>query len=83
MTQTSTSSLSAAGFQELFDRCSNWGHWGAEDERGTLNLIGPEQTKRAAGLVREGLTVSCSLPLNTVYDVENRNPATHLMVRDR
>jgi kynurenine formamidase len=81
MVQASTSGLSAAGFQELFERCSNWGRWGPEDERGTLNLIGPEQTKRAAGLVRDGVTVSCSLPLNTVYDVENRNPAMHLMMR--
>ena len=81
MTQESASLLNAAGFQELFDRCSNWGRWGADDQRGTLNLIGAEQTRQAATLVREGRTVSCSLPLNTVYDIENRNPATHLMVR--
>ena len=43
MTQSSQIGLSAAGFQELFERCSNWGRWGAEDQRGTLNLIGPEQ----------------------------------------
>ena len=39
-------------FQALFDQCSNWGRWGADDERGTLNLITPEHRVRAAGLVK-------------------------------
>src|SRR5919199_5358079 len=50
-------------FQGLFDRCSNWGRWGPEDERGTLNLITHDHTKRAAGLVCEGVTVSCAWSL--------------------
>jgi kynurenine formamidase len=33
---------------------SNWGRWGAEDERGTTNLITPEALVAAAGLVRQG-----------------------------
>ncbi len=39
---------------------SNWGRWGTDDERGTLNLITDEHRRRAAGLVREGITVSCA-----------------------
>ena len=35
-------------------RGTNWGRWGAGDERGALNLLTPEIVKRAAGLVREG-----------------------------
>ena len=81
MAQPDPTRLSLEEFQALFDRCSNWGRWGPDDERGTLNLITPEHTKRAAGLVREGVTVSCALPLNTVADVENPMPATHLMLR--
>ena len=81
MIQSPATELSQAGFQELFDQCSNWGRWGAEDERGTLNLITPEQTKRAAALIQHGVTVSCAWPLNTVPDPENRSPATHLMIR--
>jgi kynurenine formamidase len=81
MTETAAPTLSAAGFRELFERVSNWGRWGEDDERGTLNLITPEVTRRAAGLVREGVSVSCALPLNTVVDVENRMPAVHLMLR--
>jgi kynurenine formamidase len=68
-------------FQALFDRCSNWGRWGADDERGTLNLITPEHRVRAAGLVREGVSVSCAHPVNTVGDNENSSPAMHFMVR--
>ena len=33
---------------------NNWGRWGAEDERGTLNLITPEVLVRAAGCIRSG-----------------------------
>jgi kynurenine formamidase len=36
---------------------SNWGRWGAEDERGTLNLITPDMIVAAARLVREGVVV--------------------------
>lgn len=68
-------------FAELFDACSNWGRWGADDERGTLNLIRPEHRRRAAGVVRHGISVSCSLPINTKADLENTQPALHLMTR--
>jgi hypothetical protein len=37
---------------------SNWGRWGPNDQRGTLNLITPEKTVRAARLVRDGVTVT-------------------------
>ena len=33
---------------------TNRGWWGADDERGTLNLITPEKRRQAAALVREG-----------------------------
>ena len=39
---------------------SNEGRWGAEDEKGTLNLITPEVTRAAAELVRAGISVSLS-----------------------
>jgi kynurenine formamidase len=43
-----------------FERCSNWGRWGADDELGTLNHLTPESRRRAAALVRHGISVSCS-----------------------
>ena len=57
MSQDVSARLSQEEFQALFDRCSNWGRWGPDDERGTLNLITPEHTRRAATLVREWAAV--------------------------
>ena len=37
---------------------SNWGRWGPEDELGQANFITREKRVQAAGLVREGITVS-------------------------
>jgi hypothetical protein len=39
---------------------SNWGRWGPDDEAGTLNHVDGGSRVTAAGLVREGHTVSCS-----------------------
>lgn len=50
------------------DRCaphrSAWGVFGPDDEIGTLNFIGPEETARGAALVREGQV----FPLNWRLD---------------
>src|SRR5262245_22833621 len=42
---------------------TNWGRWGAEDERGSLNLITPALIKHAAGLVKTGKAYSLAMPL--------------------
>ena len=47
-------------FDALFQEYNNWGRWGADDERGTMNLITEEKTREAAALVRRGITVSLS-----------------------
>ncbi|MDQ4116583.1 MAG: cyclase family protein [Actinomycetota bacterium] len=41
----------------------NWGRWGDDDQAGALNLVTPEVTRRAAGLVRDGRTFSLAQPL--------------------
>jgi len=46
---------------------SNWGRWGAEDEKGTLNLITPDVRRRAGSLVREGMTVSLEREISPVH----------------
>ena len=48
-----------------FEKLSNWGRWGADDELGTLNLVTPECRRRAAALVQEGESVSCSWDITT------------------
>jgi kynurenine formamidase len=40
--------------ERWFDDFSNWGRWGPDDTMGALNLITPEKKRAAAGLVREG-----------------------------
>mgnify|MGYP001361835031 FL=1 len=40
------------------EELSNWGRWGPEDELGQANFITREKRVQAAGLVREGITVS-------------------------
>jgi kynurenine formamidase len=47
-----------------FDELSNWSRWGADDELGTINLITAAKRVQAAGLVREGITVSCGVALD-------------------
>ena len=55
----------------------NWGRWGADDQRGAVNLITPEKRIRAASLVRSGRSVSLSRDLPTVPGRGNPMPATH------
>src|SRR5260221_2087365 len=41
-------------FDVLAEKLRNWGRWGAEDQRGTLNHIGPAGLKAAAETVQSG-----------------------------
>lgn len=41
----------------------NWGRWGAEDERGALNLLTPEVVLNAARTCRTGVVYSLGLPV--------------------
>ena len=53
---------------------SNWGRWGQDDQIGALNLITPAKRKQAAGLVKEGFSVSMAADPDTVKAVDNPNP---------
>ena len=48
--------------KELAARVSNWGRWGADDRRGTLNLIDAAAVARGVAAARQGRTFSLSLP---------------------
>src|SRR3954469_5410605 len=50
--------------QELARRVSNWGRWGPDDQRGTLNLITPEVAQRGAQAVRSGRSFSLAIPFD-------------------
>lgn len=75
--------VSRAEAIEAFARCSNAGRWGADDELGTLNLITPETRRRAAGLVREGVSVSLGSDVDLVQRRLNPRPAWHVMHGER
>ncbi|MGD0497454.1 MAG: cyclase family protein [Bryobacteraceae bacterium] len=81
MTKTTPKHVSKAEFEKLFQAVRNWGRWGADDEKGTLNYIQPEHIRRAAALVRSGRPVSMAIPINKVAGPDNPRPATHYMVR--
>jgi kynurenine formamidase len=59
---------------------SNWGRWGADDERGTLNYLTAERTAAAARLVRTGTSVSCARNFPVHPGPENPTPALHHIV---
>lgn len=50
------------GFRTIAARVRNWGRWGVDDQRGTLNLIGPAEVAAAAALVRHGRTIALGVP---------------------
>lgn len=59
-----------------------WGHWGEADERAALNLIGPEQVRAAAGLVRSGTVFSLAQSISARTPVpQHRAPPGHFMMR--
>jgi kynurenine formamidase len=47
---------------EIAKKVSNWGRWGAEDERGTLNFITADKIREAAACVKQGTVFSLGLP---------------------
>jgi kynurenine formamidase len=63
----------------LYERISNWGRWGKDDQRGALNFITDQKRVAAAALVRNGICVSLALPLATEPAPDNPTPVTHLM----
>jgi kynurenine formamidase len=71
--------VSAEQFAALFGTLRAWGRWGDDDERGALNYITPEHVAAAAQLVRDGITVTLSWPLNTTEAADNPHPADHHM----
>jgi kynurenine formamidase len=57
-----------------------WHAFGPGDQLGTVNLLGVDQVKQAASLVRTGKVINLNLPLNypiTLYDMPSRSGYKH------
>ena len=80
-TERRPANVSLEEFEAIFESVKNWGRWGDDDLRGTLNLLTPEHVKRAAGLVKSGRHVSMAIPINTTAGPDNPNPAMHHMTQ--
>jgi kynurenine formamidase len=80
--KTTATPVSAVEFDQLFKKVCNWGRWGPDDERGTLNYITPGHIRQAASLVRSGRSVSMAVPINKVAGPDNPRPAVHYMVQN-
>lgn len=60
-----------------------WKRWGADDERGALNYIGPDEVKRATALVRTGEVLRLAQLLSSKTPVPgHRCGLQHFMGRD-
>lgn len=60
-----------------------WGRWGEADEIGAPNLIGADEVRRAAGLVRSGRVLSLAQTLSPRTPVpQHRAGPLHFMGRD-
>jgi kynurenine formamidase len=76
----STHVVTDAQYESWKKDLSNWGRWGKDDEIGALNLITPAKRKEAAGLVKEGFSVSLASDADTVKAVDNPFPYEHEML---
>ncbi len=51
-------------YLELAKKVNNWGRWGPDDQRGTLNLLTPEAIIRGAACVKQGRAMPLGLRLS-------------------
>jgi kynurenine formamidase len=73
--------VDAATVERWMEELSNWGRWGKDDEKGTLNLITAETRRAAARLVRDGVSVSLAHDEIEERAKWNPFPFQHLLIR--
>ena len=70
----------------LADMPRNWGRWGAEDEVGALNHLGPEEIRAGMAAVRDHRTFTLGVPVASPSGdpvFPGRWAARHYMVADK
>lgn len=76
----SQQSVDKAQVDAWMEELSNWGRWGDDDQRGTVNLITPAKRKQAAALVRDGISVSLARDVEKDSAPDNSRPFGHKMI---
>ena len=71
--------MTKADVEAWVTELSNWGRWGKDDQLGALNLITPEKRKQAAGVVKEGISVSLARNVEKQEAADNPQPFVHKM----
>lgn len=71
--------VTKAEYEKWKTELSNWGRWGKDDQLGAINLITPAKRKQAAGLVKDGVSVSLAGDVNTERAADNAQPYEHVM----
>ncbi len=67
--------------EDLWQRVNNWNRWGADDQRGALNLITEDKRRRAAAKVARGVAIGLGNPWPVAPAPDNPWPAEHRMMR--
>jgi kynurenine formamidase len=82
-----TETPSVETVRALSKQYSNWGRWGSDDQRGTLNHVTAERVAAAAACIRSGKRISMALPMDATGPQVSggfggRFNPIHLMFRD-
>ncbi len=72
--------MARADFEKLLKQVSNWGRWGADDQKGATNLITPAVRRRALGLVRDGESYSMAHDAEFQRGPDNTTPVVSKMI---
>src|SRR6186997_2348465 len=80
--QGAVPAVTAQDITKWMKELSNWGRWGKDDQRGTLNLITASKRKQALALVREALAVSLAHTLEKDASADNPRPLGQQMTLD-
>lgn len=74
LAQPPNPALTKSDIDNMMKELSNWGRWGKDDQKGTLNLITPDIRKHAASLVSEGISISLARNTDPVKGIDNSSP---------
>jgi kynurenine formamidase len=75
-----STAVTRADYERWKKELSNWGRWGKEDQIGALNLITAAKRRQAAGLVKEGFSVSLARDVDAEKAVDNPQPYDRSML---